>query len=76
VKLAIERGCELQELSIAELRTIHPAFEESIYQSLTLDAVLDIHNVEGGTAPEQVKRALRRAEHRISLLRGDVHAHA
>jgi argininosuccinate lyase len=76
VKLAIERGCELQDLPLTDLRSIHAAFEESVYQSLTLDAVLKIHNVEGGTAPDQVKRALQRAEHRISLLRGDVHAHA
>jgi len=76
VKLAIERGCELQDLPLADLRSIHAAFEESVYQALTLDAVLKIHNVEGGTASEQVKRALQRAEHRISLLRGDVHAHA
>jgi argininosuccinate lyase len=76
VKLSIERGCELQDLPLADLRPIHPAFEESVYQALTLDAVLKIHNVEGGTAPEQVKRAIQRAEHRISLLRGDVHAHA
>jgi argininosuccinate lyase len=76
VKLSIERGCELQGLPIADLRSIHPAFDDSVYQALTLDAVLKIHNVEGGTAPEQVKQALQRAEHRISLLRGDVHAHA
>jgi argininosuccinate lyase len=76
VKLAIERGCELQELNIADLRSIHPAFDETIFEALTLDSVLKIHNVEGGTAPEQVKQALQHAEHRISLLRGDVHAHA
>jgi argininosuccinate lyase len=76
VKLAMERGCELQEFPISELQAIHPAFEQGVYQALTLDAVLKIHNVEGGTAPEQVKRALQRAEHRLSLLRGDVHAHA
>jgi len=76
VKLSIQRGCELQDLPIVDLQSIHPAFEESVYQALTLDAVLKIHNVEGGTAPDQVKRALQHAEHRISLLRGDVHAHA
>ena len=76
VKLSIERGCELQDLPIADLRSIHPAFEATVYEALTLDAVLKIHNVEGGTAPEQVRRALQRADHRISLLRGGVHAHA
>jgi argininosuccinate lyase len=76
VKMSIERGCELQDLPLSDLRSIHPAFDQSVYQALPLDAVLKIHNVEGGTAPDQVKRALQRAEHRISLLRGDVHAHA
>jgi argininosuccinate lyase len=76
VKLCIERGCELQDLSLADLQAIHPAFDDRIFKALNLDAVLSIHNVEGGTAPAQVKRALQRAEQRISLLRGDVHAHA
>ncbi len=76
VKLCIERRCELQDLAISELQAIHPAFADDVFQALTLDAVLRIHNVEGGTAPGHVKRAIQRAEQRISLLRGDVHAHA
>jgi argininosuccinate lyase len=76
VKLCIERGCELQDLAITDLQAIHPAFTEDFFKALTLDAVLRIHHVEGGTAPGQVKRAIQRGEHRISLLRGDVHAHA
>jgi argininosuccinate lyase len=76
VRLCIEQGCELQDLSLADLQAIHPAFDDRIFKALTLDAVLAIHNVEGGTAPGQVERALQRAEQRISLLRGDIHAHA
>jgi argininosuccinate lyase len=76
VRLCIERGCELQDLGLADLQAIHPAFDDRIFKALTLDAVLSIHNVEGGTAPGQLKRALQRAEQRISLLRGDIHAHA
>ena len=76
VKLCIERGCELPDLPIADLQEIHPAFGEDLYKALTLEAVLAIHNVAGGTARAQVKQAIQQAEQRISLVRGEVHAHA
>jgi len=76
VKLCLERGCELQDLSLPDLRQIHSAFNNDFPKCLTLEAVLSIHNVEGGTARISVKQAIQRAEQRIALLRGDVHAHA
>jgi argininosuccinate lyase len=75
VKLCVERGCELQDLSLADLKQIHSAFDGGFTKCLALDAVLSIHNVEGGTARVPVKQAIQRAEQRIALLRGDVHAH-
>ncbi|HZE27812.1 MAG TPA: argininosuccinate lyase [Terriglobales bacterium] len=75
VKRCVERGCELQDLPLADLQQINPAFDHDLYQSLTLEAVLSIHNVEGGTARGPVKRAIQRAEERIAHLRGEVHAH-
>jgi argininosuccinate lyase len=76
VKICIERECELQDLAITDLQAIHPTFTGDVFKALTLDAVVRIHDVEGGTAPAQVKRTIQRAEQRISVLRGDVHAHA
>ena len=76
VKLCLERNCEVQDLSLGDLREIHPAFEDDVHKILTLKAVLAIHNVEGGTAPEQVAQAIERAEQRIARMRGEVHAHA
>ena len=76
VKLCLERGCELQDLGLADWQQIHAAFDQDVYQALRLEAVLAIHNVEGGTARAAVKQAIQRAEQRISHLRGDVHAHA
>jgi argininosuccinate lyase len=76
VKLCVEGGCELQELALADLQQIHPAFANDFSKCLTLEAVLSIHSAEGGTARASVKQALQRAEQRIALLRGDVHAHA
>jgi len=76
VKLCLERGCELQDVALADLRQINPAFDQDVYQSLKLEAVLSIHEVEGGTARTAVEQAIQRAEQRIALLRGEVHAHA
>jgi argininosuccinate lyase len=76
VKMCVERGYELQDLPLVDLQQIHPAFGHDLFQSLTLEAVLSIHNVEGGTARGPVKDAIQRAEQRIAHLRGEVHAHA
>lgn len=76
VRLCVERGCELQELSLVELQAIHAAYQNDIYKALELESVLAIHNVEGGTAPAQVKRSIQRVEQKIAQLRGDIHAHA
>jgi argininosuccinate lyase len=76
VRLCLDRGCELQDLAIDELQHIHPAFAADFPRNVTLEAVLSIHDVTGGTASDAVKKALARAEQRISKVRGEVHAHA
>ena len=76
VKLCVERSCELEDLSLTDLQQIHASFDQAFSQYLTLESVLSIHNVEGGTARASVKQAIQRAEQRVALLRGDVHAHA
>jgi argininosuccinate lyase len=76
VKLCLERGCELQDLSLPDLQQIHATFDNNFHKALTLEAVLGIHDVEGGTALAQVKQAIQRAEQRIAQLRGEVHANA
>ena len=70
------KGKAQQTVCASNLRQIHSAFNEDFSKCLTLEAVLSIHNVEGGTARNSVKHAIQRAEQRIALLRGDVHAHA
>ena len=76
VKLCLERGCELQDLGLADLQQINPDFDQGVYPSLKLEAVISIHEVEGGTARKAVEQAIQRAEQRIAHLRGEVHAHA
>ena len=76
VKLCLEKQCELQGLTLDELRTLNPAFDESFYKCLKLNSVLAIHDVIGGTAPERVRQALAVAKKKIESLREEVHAHA
>ncbi len=76
VKLCLEKECELQDLTLDELRALNPAFDESFYECLKLKSVLAIHDVIGGTAPDRVRQALAAARNKIEALREEVHAHA
>ena len=76
VQLCLERGCELRDLPLSELRALSPAFDEDFYEALTLPSVLGMHDVKGGTAPSQVKQAMAAARKTIESLREEVHAHA
>ena len=72
----LEKGCELQDLSLEELRQFSPEFGGDFYSCLNLDAVLACHDVMGGTHPARVHEALAKARQQISALSGEVHAHA
>ena len=76
VKLCLERACALEELPLVDWQTINPVIGGDIFRQLTLEAVLSIHDVPGGTGPGQVRRALARASERVVQLREEIHAHA
>ncbi|MDR3764409.1 MAG: argininosuccinate lyase [Acidobacteriota bacterium] len=78
VRLGLEQGRELHEMLIDDLKGISEAFDADFYESVTLQAVLDCHNVTGGTARERVAQALAEMEARLQKLLpvedSDVHA--
>ena len=76
VQICLERNCELQDLPLADLRQLSPAFDQDFYEALQLRAVLAVHDVPGGTAPARVRQALGVARKKIESLREEVHAHA
>jgi argininosuccinate lyase len=78
VKLCLEKNCELQDLTLDELRAMHPAFDQGFYERLKPAAVLAIHDVMGGTAPGRVRQGVAAAKKKIESLREEVknHAHA
>jgi argininosuccinate lyase len=76
VQLCIERGCELQDLPLEDLREISPAFDQNFYESLKLASVLAVHDVAGGTAPSRVRHAIHLTRKKIEAVREEAHAHA
>ena len=76
VQMCLDRGCELKDLPLEELRSLHPAFDEKFFDGLNLKAVLELHDVPGGTAPMRVQQAIAVAKQRVDRLREGVHVHA
>jgi argininosuccinate lyase len=72
----LEKACELQDLSLDELRAVNPLFDKDFYACLTLESVLAIHDVPGGTAAARVWQAIAEAKRRVESIFEEVHAHA
>ena len=66
VKAATGRGCDLSELSLAELQGFHPAIEQDVFHCLSLRGSLDARNTLGGTAPAQVRQQIARHRQRLA----------
>ena len=75
VRYAIEKGVELDALTLDELRQFGEEFEDDFFAAVTLTATLDCHNVTGGTARVRVKEALAATLKKIDALIQEV-AHA
>jgi argininosuccinate lyase len=75
VRLALDKQCELEALSIGELCNIDLHFEEDFYDFVKLENVLAIHDVPGGTAPARVREAMIAARKKLGV-KEEAHAHA
>ena len=64
VRMGIDRGLELNDLDLNDLRRFSDAFEPDFFEAITLEATLDCHDVIGGTARHRVKQALAEANAR------------
>ncbi|MEM6729364.1 MAG: argininosuccinate lyase, partial [Pseudomonadota bacterium] len=60
VALAESRGCDLPDLSLADLQSVHGAITEDVYDVLTVDASVASRTSYGGTAPSQVRAQVAR----------------
>jgi len=57
VQLAVDYGCELQKLPLADLQAIHPSFDAAFRSCLGLTEVLALHDVPA--APRHVTSSAR-----------------
>jgi len=62
---AIERGCELEELSLEELKSFSPLIETDVFAALSLKNTLATKSQIGGTSPERVAAELESARGRL-----------
>ena len=58
VALAESKGCDLAELSLAELQAINPAITDRIFDVLTVEASVASRKSFGGTAPSEVRKQI------------------
>lgn len=70
VALAESKSCELVDLKLDELRSIHSAFDETVYQVLSVESSVNARNHVGGTAPDTVAAELARIT-KLFVARGD-----
>jgi argininosuccinate lyase len=76
VKLCLEKHCELQDLTLDELRALNPLFDENFRDCLKSASVLAIHDVVAGTAPARVRQGIVAVRKKIDSLREEVNFHA
>ena len=68
VRFAEQRGCDLGDIGLAELRQFSALIGEDVYQALSLEGSLASRNHIGGTAPRQVEAAIARAHASLAKL--------
>jgi argininosuccinate lyase len=61
VGYAQQKGCDIAELSLDELRQFSALVEADVYERITLEGSLNARNHYGATAPAQVRAAIARA---------------
>jgi argininosuccinate lyase len=65
VALCVERNCDLAELSLEELQQFSTSISSDVFDYLTLEGSVAARNHVGGTAPEQVRKAIQIARNKI-----------
>ncbi|MEF8834063.1 MAG: argininosuccinate lyase [Halofilum sp. (in: g-proteobacteria)] len=66
VREAIDQGCDIADLNLADLQQFSNAIKNDVYEVLTLEGSAASRNHLGGTAPDQVRAATRCAHDRLN----------
>jgi len=65
VKLAEDKGCDLSDLSLAEMQTVDAAITDDVFNVLSLEASVASRTSYGGTAPDNVRQQIEEARKRF-----------
>ncbi len=65
VKLAESKGCDLAELPLAEMQRVEPRISKDVFSVLTVEKSVASRTSRGGTAPQNVRRAIAAARTRL-----------
>jgi len=68
VRLGVETGCDLSDMSLEALKDFSSSIDEDVYDVLTLDGSVAARDHVGGTAPSQVRAAVKRAQEWLASL--------
>jgi len=62
---AIENGCELEQLSLSELKTFSELIDQDVFEALSLEKTLATKSATGGTSRDRVTTELEAARRRL-----------
>lgn len=65
VLFAIDKACELNELSLDDLKQFSELIENDVFERLSLESSLNARSAIGGTSPERVRKALAAAQSKL-----------
>jgi argininosuccinate lyase len=67
VKIAEEKGCRLDELSLEDMQSVESKINNKIFSVLSVENSVASRTSFGGTAPDNVKKAIREAQKKYDL---------
>ncbi len=66
VKLAEGKGCDLPDLSLADMQSVEPGITDAVFGVLTVERSVASRRSYGGTAPERVREAIAAWKERLA----------
>jgi len=67
VKMAEDKGCDLMDLSLADMQSVEPRITDDIFSVLTVESSAASRTSYGGTSPENVRQQCAEAKTRFGL---------
>jgi argininosuccinate lyase len=66
VRTCVDRNCDLSDLSLEEMRAFSTLIEQDVFEVLTLEGSVAARDHVGGTAPNQVRKAIARVRAQLA----------